>query len=162
MLMRKVLPPLVPTTSITKMPTVSNLFQITSLSKIDLNLNFFRSIIDGTNLDNSFEADTYTWFGRLNSRFRIWGNTDLQLRGSYEAPQKTPQGRQLSITFLDIAVTRDVFKNKGTLTLNIIDVFQSNRNRYITEGEIFYTRGDFLRMPRQVNLTLNYRLNQNK
>ncbi|MGK7395474.1 MAG: TonB-dependent receptor domain-containing protein [Candidatus Cyclobacteriaceae bacterium M3_2C_046] len=128
--------------------------------KIDLNLNFFRSIIDGTNLDQSFEADTYTWFGRLNSRFTLWGNTDIQLRGNYDAPQMTPQGKQFYIAFLDLAINRDVFNSNGTLTLNVTDVFQSNRNRYYNEGDIFYTRGDFLRRPRQINLTLNYRLNQ--
>jgi outer membrane receptor protein involved in Fe transport len=130
--------------------------------KMDLNLNFFRSQIDGSNLDQSFESDTYTWFGRVNSRFTLWGNTDLQLRGNYEAPQITPQGRQLAIAFLDIAISRDVFNNKGTLTLNIIDVFRSNRDRSITEGAIFYTRRNFLRSPRTVNLTLNYRLNKGK
>ncbi len=130
--------------------------------KMDLNLNFYRSMIDGSNLDQSFESDTYTWFGRLNSRFILWGNTDVQLRGSYEAPQQTPQGRQLATTFLDVAVTRDILKNKGTLTLNVTDVFRSNRNRSITEGDIFYTNSNFLRIPRQINLTLNYRLNQQK
>ncbi|MEK6480234.1 TonB-dependent receptor [Catalinimonas sp. 4WD22] len=130
--------------------------------KMDLNLNFYRSIIDGTNLDQSFESDTYTWFGRLNSRFTLWGNTDLQLRASYEAPQQTPQGRQLAIAFLDLAITRDVFNNNGTLTLNVVDVFRSNRDRSITEGDIFYTRRNSLRSPRQINLTLNYRLNQSK
>ncbi|MDF9796605.1 ferric enterobactin receptor [Catalinimonas alkaloidigena] len=130
--------------------------------KMDLNLNFYRAIIDGTNLDQSFESDTYTWFGRLNSRFTLWGNTDLQLRASYEAPQQTPQGRQLAIAFLDVAITRDVFNNNGTLTLNVVDVFRSNRDRSITEGDIFYTRRNSLRTPRQINLTLNYRLNQSK
>ncbi|WPP51742.1 TonB-dependent receptor [Catalinimonas niigatensis] len=130
--------------------------------KMDLNLNFYRSMIDGSNLDQSFESDTYTWFGRLNSRFTVWGNTDIQLRGSYEAPQLTPQGRQLATAFLDVAITRDILKKKGTLTLNVIDIFRSNRNRSITEGDIFYTRSNFLRSPRQINLTLNYRLNQSK
>ncbi|MEQ9440609.1 MAG: outer membrane beta-barrel family protein [Cyclobacteriaceae bacterium] len=130
--------------------------------KMDLNLNFYRSMIDGSNLDQSFESDTYTWFGRLNSRFTLWGNTDMQLRGSYEAPQLTPQGRKLATTFLDMAITRDILKTKGTLTLNVIDIFRSNRNRSITEGDIFYTRNNSLRSPRQINLTLNYRLNQQK
>lgn len=137
-------------------------YQPMSWWKMDLNLNFYRSMIDGTNLDQSFESDTYTWFSRLNSRFTIWNNTDLQLRGNYEAPRLTPQGRQLSTAFLDIAISRDIFKNKGTLTLNVVDVFQSNRNRSIVEGDIFYTSSDFLRSPRQISLNLNYRLNQQK
>ncbi len=137
-------------------------YQPLSWWKMGLNLNFYRAMIDGSNLDQTFESDTYTWFGRLNSRFTLWENTDVQLRGNYEAPQKTPQGRQLATAFLDMAVSRDILKNKGTLTLNIVDIFRSNRDRSITEGDIFYTRRNALRSPRQINLTLNYRLNQSK
>lgn len=130
--------------------------------KLDANLNFFRAITDGSNLDQSFQSDTYSWFTRLTSRFTLWSNTDLQFRGSYEAPQQTPQGRRLATYFLDLALTRDILKNKGTLTLNASDVFNSNRSRMIVEGAIFYTETNFLRRPRQINLTLNYRLNQKK
>lgn len=137
-------------------------FQPAPWWKLDFNLNFFRAVTDGTNLDQSFESDTYSWFGRLNTRFTLWGNTDLQVRGNYDAPQQRPQGRRLATTYLDLAITRDVLKNKGTLTLNVTDVFRSNRYRMITKGSTFYTHDDFLRTPRQVNLTFNYRLNQKK
>lgn len=137
-------------------------FQLTPWWKLDVNLNFFRAIIDGTNIEETFESDTYTWFGRLNTRFTLWKNTDLQLRGNYDAPQQRPQGERLAAAYLDVSITRDVMKNKGTLTLNITDVFQSNRFRMITEGDTFYTHDDFLRSPRQVILNFNYRLNQKK
>ena len=130
--------------------------------KTDLNLNFFRAMIDGTNLDQSFESDTYTWFGQLNTRFTLWSNTDVQFRANYQAPQITPQGRQLAIAFMDIAITREILKGNGTLTLNVIDVFRSNRDRSIFEGVGFYTRRNSLRQPRTINLNLNYRLNRSK
>ncbi len=137
-------------------------FQPIQWWKTDLNLNFYRAIIDGSNLDESFKSDTYTWFARLTSRFTLWGNTDLQLRGNYNAPQQRPQGKRLGAAYLDLSITRDILKQKGTLTLNVIDIFQSNRFRTITEGATFYTRDNFLRSPRQVILTFNYRLNQIK
>lgn len=137
-------------------------YQPFSWWKMDINLNFFRAITDGTNLDQSFQSDTYSWFSRLTSRFTLWGDADLQLRGNYEGARQTPQGRQLATAYLDMAITKDVFKNKGTLTLNVSDVFNSNRFRMITEGDIFYTRNNSQRRPRQINLTLNYRLNQQK
>lgn len=137
-------------------------FQPIEWWKTDLNLNFYRAITDGRNLDENFQSDTYTWFGRLTSRFTLWGNTNLQLRGNYDAPQQRPQGERLGTAYLDISITRDILKQKGTLTLNVVDVFRSNRFRMITKGETFYTRDDFLRSPRQVILTFNYRLNQPK
>ncbi len=137
-------------------------FQPVEWWKTDLNLNFYRAVIDGRNFDESFRSDTYTWSGRLTTRFTLWGHTDLQLRGNYDAPQQRPQGKRLGTAYLDLSITRDVLKQKGTITLNVVDVFRSNRSRMITEGETFYTRDDFLRRPRQVILTFNYRLNQAK
>ncbi|TDE18269.1 outer membrane beta-barrel family protein [Dyadobacter psychrotolerans] len=130
--------------------------------KLDGSLNFFRAITDGTEVDQSFKSDTYSWFVRMTSRFTLWKTTDLQFRGNYEAPQQTPQGRREALSTLDLAASRDILKNNGTLTLSVIDVFNSRRFRSITEGANFYTRNNSQGRLRQINLTLNYRLHQAK
>ena len=130
--------------------------------KLDGSVNFFRAITDGGNLDATFRADTYSWFTRVISRFSFWQNADFQLRGNYEAPQQTPQGRRLAIATLDAALSKDFLKNNATLTLNVLDVFNSRRFRSITEGANFYTVGNAQGRLRQVNLTFNYRLRQAK
>lgn len=128
--------------------------------KTDFNFNFFRAITDGKNLDANFQADTYSWFTRLTSRFTLAPKTDLQLRANYEAPQQLPQGRRKSRTFMDLAFSKEILKGKGTLTFNVIDVFNSRYMRTITEGINFYTEGTFGMRARQFNLTVMYRLNQ--
>ncbi|QMU27718.1 outer membrane beta-barrel family protein [Adhaeribacter radiodurans] len=130
--------------------------------KIDGSFNFFRAITDGGNLDEDFNSDAYSWFVRKTSRFTLWKDTDLQLRGNYEAPQQMPQGRRKAIATLDLALSRDILKDNGTLTLNVIDVFNSRRFRSIVEGDNFYTETNSQGRLRQVNLTLNYRLHQAK
>ncbi len=130
--------------------------------KLDYSINFFRAITDGSNIDEQYKSDTYSWFTRLTSRFNLPKHTDLQFRANYEAPQKTPQGERKALYYFDISASRDLLKNKATLTLNILDVLNSRRNRYITRGENFYTNGDSQYRRRQVNLTFNYRLNQAK
>ena len=130
--------------------------------KIDGSVNFFRAITDGTSVDDDFKSDTYSWFVRTTSRFTLWKTTDLQLRGNYEAPQQTPQGRRKALATLDLAASRDILKNNGTLTLSVIDVFNSRRYRTITEGANFYTLNNSQGRLRQINLTLNYRLHQAK
>ncbi len=130
--------------------------------KMDGNFNFFRSITDGANLGADFEADTYSWFTRLTSRFTFWKKTDLQLRGNYEAKQQTTQGYRKPNYFLDIALSQDILKNNATLTLNVSDLFNSRRHRFVSEGETFYTENDFQWRRRQVNLTFSYRLHQQK
>lgn len=128
--------------------------------KLDFSFNFFRSIIDGTNVDQDFSSDTYSWFARQTSRFTLSRSTDLQFRANYEAPMKTPQGRQKSLYFFDLAINKDIFKDKGTLTLNIADVFNTRKYRSISEGDIFYTYVNAQRIRRQINLVMSYRLNQ--
>ena len=130
--------------------------------KLDASFNFFRAIINGSNFDASLKSDTYSWFTRLTSRFTLWKNTDFQVRGNYEAPQQTPQGRRKAIAVMDLAVSRDILKNNATLTLNVSDVFNSRIYRSITEGSNFFTEGRGQGRLRQVNLTFNYRLHQAK
>jgi ferric enterobactin receptor len=134
---------------------------VTNWLKIDGNLNFFRSVIDGTNLKDTYRSEAFTWLGRLAAR-ASWKGTDFQVRNSYEAPQVLPQGRRKSIYALDLAIGRDVLKGNGTLTLNVLDVFNSRRFRSIIEGDNFYTYNNSQGRVRQINLTLNYRLHQAK
>ncbi|MCF2502337.1 TonB-dependent receptor [Dyadobacter sp. CY107] len=130
--------------------------------KLDGSVNFFRAITDGTGLDEDFQSDTYSWFVRMMSRFTLWKNTDVQLRGNYEAPQQTPQGKRKAMATLDLAASRDILKNNGTLTLSVIDVFNSRKFRSVIEGANFYTLNNSQGRRRQINLTLNYRLHQAK
>lgn len=130
--------------------------------KLDCNFNFFRAITDGSNLGADFESDTYSWFTRLTSRFTFWKNTDLQLRGNYEARQQTTQGYRKPTWFLDVALSKDLLKDNATLTLNVSDLFNTRRHRFVSEGETFYTYNDGQWRARQVNLIFSYRLHQQK
>lgn len=130
--------------------------------KTDLSFNFFRAITDGSNLSDEFKSDTYSWLARILSRATVAKNTDIQIRGNYEAPQQTPQGRRRSIATMDLAISKDILKDKATLTLNVIDVFNSRRYRSITEGGNFYIENTSQGRLRQTNLTFNYRLRQAK
>ncbi len=130
--------------------------------KLDGSLNFFRAITNGTGVNEAYSSDTYSWYVRTMSRFTVWKSIDFQLRANYEAPQKTPQGRRKQLSTLDLAATRDILKGNGTLTLSVVDVFNSRKYRNITEGSNFYTSGISQGRLRQANLTLNYRLHQAK
>ena len=87
---------------------------------------------------------------------------DIQIRGNYEAPQKTAQGKRLSLYYIDFSLSKDVFKGMGTVYFNVLDVFNTRRMRSVTEGVNFYTEGDFQFRRRQINLTLTYRIRQSK
>lgn len=130
--------------------------------KLDFNANFFRAHIDGSNILPAYKTDTYSWFARQTSRFSLKKNLDVQWRLNYEAPQKTVQGRRKSIAFADLSFSRDLMKERATLNLNILDVFQTRKSRNVVNGENFSFDGYGGFRPRQVNLTFTYRVKQTK
>lgn len=132
---------------------------ITKNWKIDGNANFFRQI---TRSEIYGDADTYSWQGRLNSRLIIFKDVETQLRLNYRGPQETTQGRSKDVFFADIGISKDILNGNGTLTLNVRDVFNSRKWRYITEGDGFYAEGEFQWRARSSTLTFTYRLNQKK
>ncbi len=127
--------------------------------KVDGNVNIFREI---TKSPEYGDADTYSWQGRINSRVTLFGDVETQLRLNYRGPRETNQGRSKDVFFADIGISKDIFNKNATITLNVRDVFNSRKRRYIAQGEGFYSEGDFQWRARQTTLTLSYRLNQKK
>lgn len=130
--------------------------------RLNGNFNFFRSITEGTFEDQDFNADTYSWFTRFTSKLTLWKELDVQTTFNYRAPRETTQGKYKAMYHLDLGMSKDFLKKKGTLTLSVRDMFNTRKRRYITEGDNFYTEGDFQWRGRMVRLSFNYRINQNK
>ena len=137
-------------------------FDPTKTWRFNGNVNFFRSQTDGEHEGVVYDADTYTWSGRLSSRATFFKKVDLQVNFNYRAPRNTTQGSRKASWHIDPAASMDVLKNKGTLTLSVRDLFNTRRYRYTTEGESFYLEGNYGRRARQATLTFNYRINQKK
>lgn len=129
---------------------------------IDGSMNFYRAIVDGGNLAPDLQADFYSWFSRVNSKFDLWEVIDGQIRLNYRAPRRTTQGRDKAEYYMDLALSKDVLNKKGTITLSVRDVFNSRKRRFITDVPGFYREGDFQWRARQAMLTFSYRLNQKK
>lgn len=129
--------------------------------KLDLNLNIFHADIDGSNIQSTYKASTNSWFARQTSRFTLPQHIEMQLRANYEAAQKTAQGKRKAVYYFDFSASKDIFKGKGTVNFNVLDIFNSRKFRTISQGPNFYTEGYQFRQ-RQINLTLNYRIRQAK
>ncbi|MFN5332792.1 MAG: TonB-dependent receptor domain-containing protein [Bacteroidota bacterium] len=127
--------------------------------KLDFNANFFYADVDGSNLDQNFQASTTSVLFRQSSRFTLPKSWDLQLRANYEAKRRTAQGIQKGIFFLDLSASKKILQQRGTLILTVADVLNSRINRYLTEGANFLTEGESQMILRQTNLTFSYRIN---
>jgi len=135
-------------------------YKINEWWKLDLNLNFFHANINGSNIESNFCAKTYSWLLRQTSRFTLGNGMDIQVRANYDARQKTAQGVRKGIFYMDLSASKRILGERGNLILTANDIFNSRRNRYIIEGENFFTEGDSQYIRRQINLTMSYRLRQ--
>jgi outer membrane receptor protein involved in Fe transport len=139
-------------------------YQVEAIKNWDVNgsFNFFNSTVRGDYNGVSYNADRFSWMGRLTSKWKVWRKVDIQLRGFYRAPVVTPQGNSLSMASVDIGTSMDIMKNNATITLNVRDLFNSRRMRYEITGIGFYSEGSHRWRPRSVSLDFSYRINQKK
>lgn len=130
--------------------------------KVNSSFNFFRAHARGTYDDELLESKAVSWTSRTTSRITFFKQLDFQASLNYQAPRINTQGKDLSTYSIDLGLAQDVFKGKGTLTLNVRDLLNSRRRRSVIDIPGYYSSSDYLWRPRQINLTLNFRLNQQK
>jgi outer membrane receptor protein involved in Fe transport len=130
--------------------------------KLNGDFNFYRAITDGDYNGKNLHSDTYSWNTRFNSKITFMKNTDFQAIFFYRAPHETTQGIRKAFYMLNMGLSKDVLKGKGTLTLNARDVLNSRKFRYVLDQPDLYSVIDFRWSSRSISLTFNYRLNQKK
>ena len=102
------------------------------------------------NKGTSFQA-------RLTSAIKIDKQTNMQLQGNYNAPQKTFQNERLALYAMNIGISRNIWNNQATINLNVQDVFNTRIRRVKTFSDTFYREAEMQMMPRTVMLSFSYR-----
>jgi len=137
-------------------------YRLASWYSINGNVNLFYSITDGEFEGQSFDASTLASSGRMSQRLSFW-ESDLQLSFNFRGPRRTPQGSRLGIYTMDAAWSKEILKNKATLTLAVRDMFNTRLRRSRTFGDNFSSVGRFQWQRGQYTLSFTYRLkNQGK
>ena len=140
--------------------TYSNEF--TPWWRFNANANFFRTVTDGESQGEDLSAETTSFTTRIISRMTVRKKVDFQTTLSYRAPQEVPQGRRKSVFVMDLGLSRDIMKGKGTLTFTVRDLFNTRKWRSETITSNFISDSEFQWRSRTAILTFNYRLNQKK
>ena len=117
-------------------------------------------IQDLGNINNS-------WFSRFNATFTLPWKIQMQNRLSYRGPRYTAQSESKGMFSANIALSKDVFSEKGTLVLNVSDVFNSRKWRSTNfnpnkENPTSINSQESQWRVRQISLNFTYRLNQKK
>ena len=154
---------------ITLRNTLAKGFDMTS------NLNLYNSRVDASNIDENLINDQFTWTFKENINWQIPKLFRLQITGEYRSraafspssgnsryrgPRRTTntaQGYSKDRWNIDIAIRKDIFKRKGSLTLSIRDIFRSRISGSYSESEFFIQDSWRLRNPQTASLNFSYR-----
>lgn len=94
-------------------------------------ISLFRSIIDGSNLNQGYVNASFAWNAKLISNFALPWDLDFQMTGNYESPEVEAQGFDYARYYLDMSFQRGLFNGNGSISLSLRDVF----NTYYFGGE---------------------------
>lgn len=136
--------------------------------RVSGNVNFFQSYVPGGSV--SFEQQTTTYNSaratslstRISNNFKFEKFFDAQINVNYRAPRNNVQGKSLSVTSVDIGASRDVFNGKGTVAVNVRDLFNSRKWRNERFNENLYEKSEFQWRTTTTTVSFIYRLNQKK
>lgn len=140
--------------------------------KLNSNFNLFRIETQGdytyTNLNGDvvfqdFNNTTSSWSTRLSSKITLPYKIDWQTNLNYNGPQNNAQGKSFGVFAINLAFSKDVLKDKGTIALNANDLLNSRKR--INETFISGSVSSYSEMQwreRQVTLSFTYRFNKAK
>lgn len=140
--------------------------------KLNSNFNFFRNETQGdftyTDFNNNeivqnFDNVATSWSTRLTSKITLPYKIDWQTNATYNGPQNNAQGRSLGVFGANLAFSKDILKDKGTLSFNISDVFNSRKRMMETFlPGVVSSYSEMQWRERQFTLSFTYRFNKAK
>jgi len=116
-----------------------------------------------TNVTQSFDFENTAFFIRLNQKITLPGKTDIQINTNYRGPRQNAQTKSKGVFSMNIAASKDLFKEKASLSLNFSDVFNSRISKRTTSIPGFSEQySEFQWREPQVRISFVYRFNQKK
>ena len=159
-------------TELTSTATLTKWWDITA------NINLYNSFINTSNLGETSQDALWSWFGKLNTNFKLPAKLKLQITGIYQsksnlpvntnsgqmgppgggAPQSAAQGYIAAFWAVDAALSRSFLKNDAaTLSVSMGDIFRTRWSRQHSESSFFMQDYDRLRDPQLVRVNFTWR-----
>jgi iron complex outermembrane recepter protein len=134
-----------------------NQFQVSNNFDATLTGNLFYSKVDGGNIEQGFTNENFSWTLNFLGNLLIPNWFSVQTQANYRGPIVLPQGQIEPQWTLNIGVRKDVLDGKGTVSLNVSDIFNTRNFRITTEDPRFTQFRQFQRESRIGTLSFTYR-----
>ena len=130
--------------------------------RLNGSFNFFQYNTKGEFNGIDYGAKNNSWFASFSSKVTLPAKIEWQTNANYRGPSENSQTKSEGIFSLDLAFSREIFKDNATLSVNARDLLNSRKRNSFTETESFTQQSEFQWRQRQITLSLTYRFNQQK
>ncbi|MGC1204543.1 MAG: TonB-dependent receptor [Flavobacteriaceae bacterium] len=131
--------------------------------RINTDFNIYRAETRGDYEDTNFDFENTTWTARLSNKLTLPANIDWQTNMNYRGPRIDAQSDRQGVFTTDMALSKDLFKEKASLAFSVRDLLNSQFLRGSIETPTFITERELqFRGGRTFILSFTYRFNQKK
>ncbi|WP_289039481.1 TonB-dependent receptor [uncultured Zobellia sp.] len=130
--------------------------------RLNGSVNFFQFSSEGEHNGTDYGTDNTSWFARFSSKVSLSKKIEWQTNAFYMGPRQNAQTETKSMLSINLAFSKDIMKDKGTVSLNVSDLLNSRKRQSYTVSDDFTSRSEFQFRPRSINLSFRYRINQSK
>lgn len=130
--------------------------------RLNGSFNFFQFDTKGDYNGVDYSAKNTSWFGRFSSKVSFPAKIDWQTNAFYRGAWEGAQSENEGILSVSMAVSKELFNENATLTLNVSDLFNSRKRESFTVTESFERESEFQWRQRSITLSFTYLFNQQK
>lgn len=127
------------------------------LGNVMWSFNLYRNTINGQNVQAELQSAATQWSTRMNLNFKIGPATNFQVTGSYSSPMESPVAKFKGMSSVDAGVRQDLWKGKGTLSLNVTDIFLTRKMDIQSYNDFYNSHSIRRRESRVAMLSFSYR-----
>ncbi|WBL24402.1 outer membrane beta-barrel protein [Zunongwangia sp. HGR-M22] len=131
--------------------------------RLNGSFNFFKfDITDAVYEGQDYGRDGTSYFARFSSKVNLPLSIDWQTNAFYMGPTDEIQGRRDGMLSIDVALSKEIFNDNATISVNARDLLNSRKRQGTTVTNSFSQYSEFQWRQRQINVSLIYRFNQQK
>ncbi|MEM0518735.1 TonB-dependent receptor domain-containing protein [Aequorivita flava] len=138
------------------------LYNPTKWLNLNGSFNYFQFETEGFYNGVDYGAENTSYFGRFSSKVKLPWKVEWQTSAFYRGPSNNSQTESDPILSVNMAMSKDIINDNGTLALNVSDLFNTRKRNSLTTTDTFTSESEFQWRRRQVTLTFTYRFNQKK
>lgn len=156
---------------------VTGTVNITRWWDASLNVNIYQSHINTDNLKQLSQDAIWSWFGKLNTNFKLPANFSIQLTAVYQSKTNIPANQQQNqfgppgsttqsssqgfirpFGGVDMAIKKSFLKNNAaSITLSMSDMFRTRWSKQYSSSAVFNQEYDRLKDPQLFRAVFAYR-----